>query len=585
MNIFDRLLGPGSQNLPITGPVITEPSLRVGNRVVVMDNGFGIFPNAEEQIDLIDQSGYLFGPSLAATLNNVPSALHWWNEESKLLDGESQADCCCVIAHKLIPLLEQQREQEILEKKRKRQEDFDYKNSLNKNNTDNMETDNKTEIPNSNRSENSSLDNDSTSDTAQLLAESIVASVLRPNNTSERDEVNRSSAEESQDADRNIADFIATQRLMMNTDSTQQSSETVSFIANDNQPVNWEMTEGSATIDTQMAPQTATETIEQSVMNVATIQTENQTSNQSEIIREEETSAPVQSNTTPEETESSNVQTAETNQSASTDSANVYRNEDNEIIEILNNSVIENVQDNDMQLCISHVRTVEDTEFPQQEETENNENPRPTVDPVLDQITQITNDIIQSDLFPSQIQQITEPNASGSQGSSLNFLPSSESLFSSEENVQDNNEEIQDISCSSQVTVVPQPPAENTDPLLDIPEGVDRSFLEALPEDVRREVISEQRRLMRLQQRTQVTSVDSNTAGTTEVSPEFLAALPPALQEEVLAQQRLERQRQAAASVNPEDPVDTAAFFQNLQPSLRQAVSPFYFFFMYNVIF
>jgi hypothetical protein len=59
----------------------------------------------------------------------------------------------------------------------------------------------------------------------------------------------------------------------------------------------------------------------------------------------------------------------------------------------------------------------------------------------------------------------------------------------------------------------------------------------------------------------------------TEVNPEFLAALPPSIQEEVLAQQRLELQRQAAAAANPNDPVDAAAFFQNLQPSLRQAVS------------
>lgn len=57
-----------------------------------------------------------------------------------------------------------------------------------------------------------------------------------------------------------------------------------------------------------------------------------------------------------------------------------------------------------------------------------------------------------------------------------------------------------------------------------------------------------------------------------EVNPEFLAALPPNIQEEVLAQQRIEQQRQAAAAANPNDPVDAAAFFQNLQPSLRQAI-------------
>ena len=58
-----------------------------------------------------------------------------------------------------------------------------------------------------------------------------------------------------------------------------------------------------------------------------------------------------------------------------------------------------------------------------------------------------------------------------------------------------------------------------------------------------------------------------------DVNPEFLAALPLNIQEEVLAQQRIEQQRQAAAAANPNDPVNAAEFFQNLQPSLRQAVS------------
>lgn len=60
-----------------------------------------------------------------------------------------------------------------------------------------------------------------------------------------------------------------------------------------------------------------------------------------------------------------------------------------------------------------------------------------------------------------------------------------------------------------------------------------------------------------------------------DVSPEFLAALPPNIQEELLAHQRLEQQRRIAISSNPNDPVDTAAFFRNLQPSLRQSVRNF----------
>merc|ERR1719182_1167908 len=72
---------------------------------------------------------------------------------------------------------------------------------------------------------------------------------------------------------------------------------------------------------------------------------------------------------------------------------------------------------------------------------------------------------------------------------------------------------------------------------LDIPEGVDPSFLAALPEDMRAEVIEEQRRLTRARQ--QPPAQPAAAAGTSsgavqEVNPEFLAALPPNIQEEVL---------------------------------------------------
>ena len=100
----------------------------------------------------------------------------------------------------------------------------------------------------------------------------------------------------------------------------------------------------------------------------------------------------------------------------------------------------------------------------------------------------------------------------------------------------------------------------------------------ALPESIRREVIAEQLRIQR--QRTQAASVPpvaSNNnmtpaAEVSEINAEFLAALPPNIQEEVLAQQRLERERQAAATANPDAPVDPANFIQTLPPSLRRQV-------------
>lgn len=130
---------------------------------------------------------------------------------------------------------------------------------------------------------------------------------------------------------------------------------------------------------------------------------------------------------------------------------------------------------------------------------------------------------------------------------------------------------------------VSSPPQQDIDPAirsilgdLEVPEGIDASFLAALPPEMREEVIAEHMRQQRIRQRaTQPPPVVASEAAApvAEVNPEFLAALPLNIQEEVLAQQRLEQQRQAAVNMNPNDPVDAAAFFQNLTPSLRQAVS------------
>lgn len=112
----------------------------------------------------------------------------------------------------------------------------------------------------------------------------------------------------------------------------------------------------------------------------------------------------------------------------------------------------------------------------------------------------------------------------------------------------------------------------STGNVMQVPEGIDPSFLAALPEEMREEVISEHMRIMRMQERARTQVMQVEQQAVVEVNPEFLAALPPNIQEEVLTQQRIEQQRQAAAAANPNDPVDAAAFFQNLQPSLRQAI-------------
>lgn len=67
-----------------------------------------------------------------------------------------------------------------------------------------------------------------------------------------------------------------------------------------------------------------------------------------------------------------------------------------------------------------------------------------------------------------------------------------------------------------------------------IPDGVDPSFLEALPEAIRREVLAEQLGLHPPPASQRNTAADENEGSTDlNVSPEFLAALPPDVQEEV----------------------------------------------------
>ena len=64
-------------------------------------------------------------------------------------------------------------------------------------------------------------------------------------------------------------------------------------------------------------------------------------------------------------------------------------------------------------------------------------------------------------------------------------------------------------------------------------DGVDPSFLAALPDFIRQEVIADQLRLYQLQQQAQRQQEQAEALGVPEVNPEFLAALPAHIQEEV----------------------------------------------------
>lgn len=107
--------------------------------------------------------------------------------------------------------------------------------------------------------------------------------------------------------------------------------------------------------------------------------------------------------------------------------------------------------------------------------------------------------------------------------------------------------------------------------------GVDLEYLDALPEDLREEVLMHQLAL----QRSQAAAAGEEP---TDISREFLEALPPDIREELLQQEaqdrrrrerEQERQRRAPANGGPAsraEEMDPASFLASLDPNLRQAV-------------
>lgn len=106
--------------------------------------------------------------------------------------------------------------------------------------------------------------------------------------------------------------------------------------------------------------------------------------------------------------------------------------------------------------------------------------------------------------------------------------------------------------------------------------GIDMAYLEALPEEIREEVLMSQLAIQRS---------EAITAGTepTDISREFLEALPPEIREELLQQEAQDRRRreredarrrQQAAGGAPAraEEMDPASFFASLDPGLRQNV-------------
>ena len=132
-----------------------------------------------------------------------------------------------------------------------------------------------------------------------------------------------------------------------------------------------------------------------------------------------------------------------------------------------------------------------------------------------------------------------------------------------------------DISLES-VSEVPQNP--NQEPDQNANEGnqeparaadavsIDPTFLEALPEDLRAEVLSS-----RQNQVAETSNDQPQNDG--DIDPEFLAALPPDIREEVLAQQRAQRLQQQSQELEGQPvEMDAVSIIATFPSEIREEV-------------
>lgn len=101
--------------------------------------------------------------------------------------------------------------------------------------------------------------------------------------------------------------------------------------------------------------------------------------------------------------------------------------------------------------------------------------------------------------------------------------------------------------------------------------GIDPTFLEALPDDIREEVINQHVRDQR--------AARIERPADSQISPEFLDALPPEIRAELIQQERLEQARQVQSATANDNAapgsaadIDPASFIASLDPHLRQVV-------------
>ena len=101
--------------------------------------------------------------------------------------------------------------------------------------------------------------------------------------------------------------------------------------------------------------------------------------------------------------------------------------------------------------------------------------------------------------------------------------------------------------------------------------AIDPAFLDALPEELRAEVLS-------AQQNQAATPANAEPQNAGDIDPEFLAALPPDIRAEVLAQQQAQRLHQSQELEGQPVEMDTVSIIATFPSELREEVDFTFFF-------
>ena len=115
--ILQNFLGQNPQELITQG-------LRNGTPVLV-DFGFAILDSLDNDIPDIDTGA--MGAGGRAALSTIPSALVRWNEESRVIDGDSMHDCVTALKPQIVEVVERVRDEELAERRAKKKKEDELK--------------------------------------------------------------------------------------------------------------------------------------------------------------------------------------------------------------------------------------------------------------------------------------------------------------------------------------------------------------------------------------------------------------------------------------------------------------------------